>query len=82
MPITLENKEQTQLNGTVSVDGEIVVLLNAAIASHTATTSSYSEAITDIDLYEANKESCRAQIAKFKEQVRSREDELYEHYSN
>lgn len=82
MTAILEKKEQIQLNGTVRIDGEIVILLNAKLHSDSTSATGYSEVTTNHELYEANKETCRQQVAAFKEHVRQKEDALWQEYAN
>ena len=76
MSILLENKETAQLNSVIRIGGKIAVQMNAIVSSETGTATSYSESITEYDLYIANRELCREKLDEFQTRVRAKEDEI------
>lgn len=76
MSVLLENKEKAQLNSVIRIEGKIAVQMNAIISSETGTATSYTESITEYDLYIANKELCREKLDEFQIRVRAKEDEI------
>lgn len=78
--IELINKESAQLNSEIRIDGKIVVQMNAIVSSETGTATSYSESITDYELYVANKGACRLKLDEFQERVRAKEDAMIAEY--
>lgn len=64
------------LHAYVEVEGTPAVSLSANISSNPNNATTYSESITNADIYYANREEVREQIAVFRERMHSTEDRM------
>lgn len=71
----LEVNKNTNLNGVVKVDGQIVIYLNATIDSNNGFGANISRSIANQELYIQNKDAVRADVKKFEDMVYALEDQ-------
>lgn len=69
------NKNIT-LNGSSVIEGVQVAYMSATISTETGNGASVNKAITNQEVYNANKRQVRADIAEFEQKVYEIEDEL------
>jgi len=72
----LKITESRTLTGTAKVDGQAVVSLSAVLTSDNVGNTSYTEIISNQELYRENAKELREDIAQFKEEVYRVEDEF------
>lgn len=72
----LKITESRTLTGTAQVGGTTVVNLSAVLNSDNIGNTSYTEIISNQELYRENVKELREDIAQFKEEVYSVEDEF------
>lgn len=69
------NKNIT-LNGTSEIDGQVVVYMSASISTDGNSNANINKSIANQDLYTANKEAVREDMASFEKEVYKVEDEM------
>lgn len=75
MAIESKVSKVTNLVGTVKDGDTTIVSLSASIYSDTGVASSYSESITNSNLYYTNLEAVRVEVDAFRTEMRKIEDE-------
>lgn len=80
--MTLKTTNSITVNGTSEIEGVQAVYLSAMISQETEGASTVSQSITNKDLYNANREQCRKDIADFQEQVYQLEDQYTKSLGN
>lgn len=77
MPEVVSNiDKETSLSGNIVVDGMSCVTLTAKVYSNPNSNPTFTQAITNSNVYYSNREQVRTEIDKFKEQARAIEDSL------
>ena len=64
------------LNGTISIDNDVVVHMNATINTNGGNGANVSKTIMNQDLYDKNRESVRLEIDTFESEVYKIEDSM------
>lgn len=72
----LDLKQNITLTGIAKIEGAQVAYLTATISGDGGENASISKSITNKDLYNANKEEVRRDMAEFEEGVYNIEDEI------
>ena len=72
----LKATKQVTLTGTAIIGGEHVVTMSAVLDSDNAGNTSYTEIISNQDVYRANVSEIRTDISQFKDEVYKIEDEF------
>lgn len=72
----LKTNKSVLLTGTVEIDGQQAVYLNANITTETAGNTSANQSITNDALYKANLRQCRADITAFTDLLWAEEDRI------
>ncbi|MBU5289983.1 hypothetical protein AALJ34_17090 [Paraclostridium bifermentans] len=72
----LEINKTITLNGTSTVNGQIVVNMHASLSTDGKTNGNINKNITNLELYNAHKTDVRADMAEFETEVYLVEDEL------
>lgn len=72
----LKITESRTLTGTAKVDGTTVVSMSAVLNSDNVGNTSYTEIISNQELYRLNVKELREDIGQFKEEVYKVEDEF------
>lgn len=74
--MALKITKSTSLQGQSVVDGQTVIYLSASISIENLGNSTVSQSIQNQELYAANKDACRADIAEFQNAVFDEEDAM------
>ena len=74
--MALKITKSTSLQGQSVVDGQTVIYLSASISIENLGNSTVSQSIQNQELYAANKDACRADIAEFQNAVFEEEDAM------
>lgn len=69
-------KESVTVTGAVEIENVQVVYLSSNIVSDGSDATTFSQSILNVDLYNANKAQCRADIAEFQTYVYGVEDRI------
>ncbi len=64
------------LTGSSTVDGQVVVYMNASISTDGTTNANINKNVTNKELYDANKETVREDMKQFETEVYKVEDSL------
>lgn len=72
----LKITESRTLTGTAKVDGQDVISMSAVLTSDNIGNTSYTEIISNQELYRENVKELREDISQFKEEVYKVEDEF------
>lgn len=72
----LNTNKNITLSGTSMIDGKQVAYMSATISTNGGNGANINKNITNQELYKANKEQVRADIAEFEKEVYKIEDEL------
>lgn len=64
------------LNGTISIDNEVVIHMNATINTNGGNGANVSKTIMNQDLYNKNRESVRLEMDAFESEVYKIEDSM------
>lgn len=72
----LKTSKSININGTSDIDGQVIVYMNATISTDGSSNANINKAISNQELYKANKEAVRADMASFEQEVYKIEDEM------
>lgn len=70
----LKTKKATSLTGEISIEGTLVITLQANITNENSGNTYINQSIVNQDVYNANRETCRKEISDFKDKVYEIED--------